>query len=100
MRFIRCVKFQPPFLPLSLVVKSISIIHFSDEQLFYLGYALPWCAVHTEALMRNHVIKDEHAPDRFRVIGPLSNSEKFARAWSCPNDGSSKMNPQDKCKVW
>ena len=74
--------------------------YFSDEQLFYLGYALPWCAVHTEALMRNHVIKDEHAPDRFRVIGPLSNSEKFSRAWSCPNDGSSKMNPKEKCKVW
>ena len=73
---------------------------YSDEQLFYLGYALPWCAVHTEALMRNHVIKDEHAPDRFRVIGPLSNSDKFAQAWSCPNDGSSKMNPIKKCKVW
>ena len=72
----------------------------SDQQLFYLGYALPWCAVHTEALMRNHVIKDEHAPDRFRVIGPLSNSEKFAEAWSCPNSGLSKMNPKDKCKVW
>ena len=76
------------------------IQYFSDEQLFYLGYALPWCAVHTETLMRNHVIKDEHAPDRFRVIGPLSNSEKFARAWSCPTDGSSRMNPSEKCKVW
>ena len=78
----------------------ILYIFYSDEQLFYLGYALPWCAVHTEALMRNHVIKDEHAPDRFRVIGPLSNSDKFAQAWSCPNDGSSKMNPIKKCKVW
>ena len=71
---------------------------FTDRQLFYLGYALPWCAVHTDTLLKTHVLKDEHAPDRFRVTGPLSNSQKFADVWGCPK--GSNMNTQEKCQVW
>lgn len=72
---------------------------FSAKQLFYLGYALPWCAIHTDSMLRNHVLKDEHAPDKFRVLGPLSNSQKFADVWGCAV-GDTRMNPADKCQVW
>ncbi len=70
----------------------------SHKRLFYLGYALPWCAAHSERMVRAHAAKDEHAPDRFRVIGPLSNSPGFAEAWGCPL--GSPMNPVNKCSVW
>jgi len=33
-----------------------------------------------------------------RVIGSISNSEDFAKAYRCPL--GSKMNPQHKCAVW
>ena len=72
--------------------------NYTDKQLFYLGYALPWCAVHTDTLLKTHVMKDEHAPDRFRVIGPLSNSHKFSKVWGCAKD--TKMNKPEKCQVW
>ena len=71
--------------------------NYTDEQLFYLGYALPWCAVHSDPRSRT-IHKDEHAPDRLRVIGPLSNSQRFSEVWSCPK--GSPMNPQQKCQVW
>ena len=71
---------------------------FTPNQLFYLGYALPWCAIYSDSMLKTHVMKDEHAPDKFRVLGPLSNSEKFSEAWNCPRESS--MNPTQKCQIW
>ncbi|GFU35800.1 endothelin-converting enzyme homolog [Nephila pilipes] len=34
----------------------------------------------------------------FRVIGPMSNSEDFAKEFNCPS--KSRMNPENKCEVW
>ena len=56
---------------------------FDDMQLFFIGYALPWCSVHTRKHVQSQVEHDEHAPERFRVLGPLSNSPEFSQAFSC-----------------
>jgi len=71
---------------------------FDDMQLFFIGYALPWCSRHTEKHTANQVINDEHAPERFRVLGPLSNSKTFSDTFHCPL--GSRMNPVEKCTVW
>lgn len=71
---------------------------FDDMQLFFIGYALPWCSRHTRKHSRSQVENDEHAPERFRVLGPLSNSPEFSKAFGCPV--GSPMNPSEKCSVW
>lgn len=73
-------------------------LSFTDEQLFFLGYALPWCSSYSGISSESHLFKDEHSPGKFRVLGPLSNNQEFARAWNCPV--GSNMNPKDKCSVW
>lgn len=41
---------------------------------------------------------DVHSTARLRVIGPVSNSEDFAKAFNCPV--GSPMNPENKCNIW
>ncbi|MDB4950494.1 MAG: peptidase [Gemmatimonadetes bacterium] len=60
-----------------------SIEGFTPEQRFFLGYAQSWRShVRPEAL-RNRVTVDPHAPERWRVNGPLSNMPAFAQAFQC-----------------
>ena len=54
--------------------------------------------LHPVLKRRNHIIRDEHAPDKFRVVGPLANSRGFSEAWACPS--GSGMNPVQKCDMW
>jgi len=60
---------------------------YTPEQRFFLGYAQTW-RVHTrDASLRTRATTDEHAPERWRTNGPLSNSAEFARAFGCkPGD--------------
>ena len=57
-----------------------------------------WCSAATPEAQRVRVLNDGHAPARYRVIGPLSNSRDFAREYRCPL--GSAMNPASKCQVW
>ncbi len=60
-----------------------SIEGYTPEQRFFIAYAQGW-RVHTrpEAL-RSRVTVDPHAPERWRVNGPLSNMPSFAAAFHC-----------------
>jgi endothelin-converting enzyme/putative endopeptidase len=71
---------------------------FTDEQLFYLGYAQAWCGKRREATARMRVTTDPHSPPEFRVNGPLSNLPEFATAFQCKP--GAKMVRQTQCVVW
>lgn len=57
-----------------------------------------WCSVRTPESSHEGLITDPHSPSRFRVIGTVSNSQEFAKHFSCPV--GSPMNPPKKCEVW
>ncbi|XP_033231624.1 neprilysin-1-like [Belonocnema kinseyi] len=80
---------QEPFLP------GVNLNH---DQLFFLNYAQIWCGTMRPEDARTKVRSSVHSPGRARVLGPLSNSVDFARAYSCPP--GSPMNPTHKCSVW
>ncbi|XP_054014694.1 neprilysin-4-like [Hylaeus anthracinus] len=71
---------------------------FSNEQTFFLSFANVWC----ESMNRESAVMqakyDVHSPGRLRVIGSVSNSDEFAKAFNCP--AGSPMNPETKCNIW
>ncbi|XP_066593169.1 neprilysin-like [Prorops nasuta] len=72
---------------------------FNEDQLFFLSAASVWCE--TLKPLKNQVVDldtDEHSPGKIRVLGELSNSEEFSKAFSCPV--GSYMNPEKKCNIW
>ncbi|GLV35324.1 Neprilysin 5 [Carabus blaptoides fortunei] len=71
---------------------------FTDDQLFFIAYASMWCDETSSYILENQLL-DEHSPNRYRVLGSLSNSEDFSKAFHCPK--GSNMNPnKKKCRIW
>ncbi|GAA5953284.1 hypothetical protein JCM3765_007462 [Sporobolomyces pararoseus] len=71
---------------------------YSQEQLFFIAFAQGWARSMTPAEAVRRIRVDPHSPTQFRVRGPLSNNEEFAKAWNCPV--GSPMNNEKKCQLW
>ncbi|XP_046981477.1 neprilysin-1-like [Schistocerca americana] len=71
--------------------------NFTHNQMFFIGYGNMWCTASTPRGLK-WALEDEHAPNHVRVQGTLSNLPNFAEAFSCPN--GSRMNPNNRCKLW
>ncbi|XP_067653743.1 endothelin-converting enzyme homolog isoform X2 [Haliotis asinina] len=73
-------------------------MNLTPDQLFYVGFAQIWCSYYTPEYAKQTVMTDVHSNAKYRVIGPVSNSDDFARMFNCPV--GSAMNPSKKCIVW
>ncbi|KAL1137603.1 hypothetical protein AAG570_009299 [Ranatra chinensis] len=73
-------------------------VNLTHDQLFFLNYAQIWCGTMRPEDALTKIRSAVHSPGPIRVIGPLSNSLDFARAYNCPP--GSPMNPTTKCSVW
>lgn len=73
-------------------------VNLTHDQLFFLNYAQIWCGSMRPEDALTKIRSSVHSPGPIRVLGPLSNSEDFARAYNCPP--GSPMNPTKKCNVW
>lgn len=73
-------------------------LNLSHDQLFFLNYAQIWCGTMRPEDALSKIRSSVHSPGPIRVLGPLSNSPEFAKAYSCPL--GSPMNPHKKCSVW
>ncbi|XP_033006683.1 endothelin-converting enzyme 2 isoform X1 [Lacerta agilis] len=78
--------------------KRLPSVDLTSHQLFFLGFAQVWCSVRTPESSHEGLVTDPHSPDKFRVIGTLSNSPDFVEHFECPV--GSLMNPGKHCEVW
>jgi len=70
---------------------------YSPEQLFFISYANIWCGKQNSESLKEQIATGPHSPNRYRVIGPLSNSRDFVEQFQCP---SGIMNRPKKCILW
>ncbi|KAF0769689.1 hypothetical protein AaE_002675 [Aphanomyces astaci] len=70
----------------------------NDAKLFFTAYAQGWCQKRSDghAILYKNI--DPHSPGKWRVHGPLYNSQTFADTFQCPT--GSPMNPFKKCVIW
>jgi len=73
---------------------------FTPEQQFFISWGQFRGAAESLELQRQMTKSDAHPTARFRVIGPLSNSPEFQKAFGC-KPGSAMVRPPDlRCTVW
>jgi putative endopeptidase len=73
---------------------------YTPEQRFFLGYAQSWRVHNRPERLRTRVTVDPHAPERWRVNGPLSNVPAFAKAFGC-KAGDPMVRPADSvAHIW
>jgi putative endopeptidase len=73
---------------------------YTPEQRFFLGYAQSWRSNTRPEEMRSRVTTDPHAPEHWRVDGPLSNDPEFAKAFGC-TPGDPMVRPADSvAHIW
>jgi predicted metalloendopeptidase len=73
---------------------------WTPEQRFFLGYAQSWRVNNRPERLRTRVKVDPHAPERWRVNGPLSDTPAFAQAFGC-TPGDPMVRSQDSIPhIW
>jgi len=73
---------------------------FTASQRFFLGWAQVWAGSTRPERMRVQVNTDPHPLERFRVNGPLSNIEAFAKAFSCGANSPMIRPEAQRCRIW
>jgi putative endopeptidase len=73
---------------------------YSPEQRFFISYAQSWRVHNRPERLRTRVTVDPHAPENWRVNGPLSNIPAFARAFGC-QPGDAMVRPAESVpQIW
>jgi predicted metalloendopeptidase len=75
-----------------------AVAGFTDEQIYFLGYAQGWCTLDRPEVLATRTHSDPHSPARFRVDGPVVDVPAFAEAFACR--AGTPMNTGHVCSVW
>jgi putative endopeptidase len=78
--------------------KVARLDEFTPEQRFFLGWAQVWGANLRPEYARLMANSNPHPVPKFRVNGPLSNMELFAKAFGCKKGDA--MVREKACKIW
>lgn len=72
----------------------------TGDQRFFMGYAQIWRGKIVEKSMRNRVATDPHSPGEFRVLGILSNFDKFYETFDVKEGDAMYIAPEKRVSIW
>ena len=78
---------------------EIKIDGFTPEQRFFFAWAQIWRTNFRPEALKLRVNNNEHSPDNFRVIGPLSNMPEFEQAFGCKM-GAMLKPKEEQIRIW
>ncbi|KAG9234476.1 peptidase family M13 [Amylocarpus encephaloides] len=67
--------------------------HFTQEQLFFVGYAGWWCGKTRKEAAIDRIYSDPHAPKWARILGTMANSRDFKNSFQCKER-------EPVCEIW
>lgn len=73
---------------------------FTPLQRFFLAYAHEWMEQFRPEALRTQVKSNEHAPAKWRVLGPLSNIEDFYTAFDVKKGDKMYVSPDKRVSIW
>lgn len=76
------------------------IAGLNPSQRYFLGYALAWMQNIRPEAMANQVKSNEHAPAKWRVIGPLSNMPDFYQAFGVKEGDKMWRSKKQIVSIW
>ena len=79
---------------------TIRIDGLLPDERFFMSFATIWRSRYKDELSRQLVATDPHAPDRFRVIGPLQNFDPFYITFHVQKGDSMYKPEAERIKIW
>lgn len=72
----------------------------TPEQRFFIANAQSFRGLMRDEKLRLQIATDPHAPEKYRVIGPLANMPEFSTAFSCKADTSPLRAANKRVNIW
>ena len=72
----------------------------NPNQRYFLGYALAWMLNMRPEAMANQIKSNEHAPAKWRVLGPLSNMPEFYSTFGVKQCDAMWRAESQRVKIW
>jgi putative endopeptidase len=72
----------------------------TGAQRFFISWAQAWRGSMRPKALMNMVKTDPHAPQRFRVLGPLSNMKEFYDAFGVKATDKMYRKPEQRAEIW
>lgn len=77
-----------------------SVAGLSPLQRFFLGYALSWLYETRNESLRSQIMTDVHAPEKWRVNGPMVNIDEFYKAFDVKPGDKMYVADSSRVKIW